>query len=289
MINDFAVVCNVGDNIWLHGLYICPDIDTIVYGLANMLDIEKGWGIKHDSFEFLKHLELLGEESWFRIGDKDLATHLVRTKMLRDGKSLSDITQLLCTRLGVNTRVMPATDNHIETRVVTELGEKHLQEFWVKHSASIEVKEIVFSGANRARPTLQALDAIKSSSMVIIAPANPVTSIAPILAVKGIRDLLAKVKNKCIALSPIIGNKAVSGPAEKYMQALGLEVSPFGVAKFYSDIVSRFVVHSSDQQYAGKIEDLGMKVYHTNIIMKDNKDESRLASYILGLQKSVHN
>lgn len=289
MINDFAVVCNVGDNIWLHGLYICPDIDTIVYGLANMLDIEKGWGIKHDSFEFLKHLELLGEESWFRIGDKDLATHLVRTKMLRDGKSLSDITQLLCTRLGVNTRVMPATDNHIETRVVTELGEKHLQEFWVKHGASIEVKEIVFSGANRARPTLQALDAIKSSSMVIIAPANPVTSIAPILAVKGIRDLLAKVKNKCIALSPIIGNKAVSGPAEKYMQALGLEVSPFGVAKFYSDIVSRFVVHSSDQQYAGKIEDLGMKVYHTNIIMKDNKDESRLASYILGLQKSVHN
>ncbi len=289
MTRDFAVVCNVGDNIWLHGLYICPDIDTIVYGLANMLDIEKGWGVKHDSFEFLKHLELLGEESWFRIGDKDLATHLVRTKMLRDGKSLSDITQLLCTRLGVNTRVIPATDNHMETRVVTEIGEQHLQEFWVKHGASMEVREIVYSGANRARPTLQTLDAIKSSSMVIIAPANPVTSIAPILAVKGIRDLLAKVKNKCVALSPIIGNKAVSGPAEKYMQALGLEVSPFGVAKFYSDIVSRFVIHSSDQQYAGKIEDLGMKVYHTNIIMNDNKDESRLASYILGLQESVHN
>jgi len=284
---DLAVVCNVGDNIWLHGLYICPDIDTIVYGLANMLDIEKGWGVRHDSFEFLRHLELLGGESWFRIGDKDLAMHLIRTKMLKDGKSLFDVTQWICSRFGVNTKVIPVTDNHMETRVVTEHGDMHLQEFWVKHNAGMEVKNIVYAGANKARPTLQALDAIKSSSMVIIAPANPVTSVAPMLAIKGIRDTLAKVKNKCVAISPIIGNKPISGPAPKYMRALDIEVSPYGVASFYSNIISRFIIHSSDQQYTSKIEDLGMKVHHTNIIMRDKKDESRLASYLLGLQKSV--
>lgn len=284
---DFAVVCNVGDNIWLHGLYICPDIDTIVYGLANMLDIERGWGVRHDSFEFLRHLELLGEESWFRIGDRDLATHLVRTKMLKDGKSLFDITQWICNKFGVNTKVIPVTENHMETRVVTENGDMHLQEFWVKHNACMEVNDIVYSGANRARPALQALDAIKSSSMVIIAPANPVSSIAPMLAIKGIRDTLTKVKNKCVAISPIIGNKPISGPAAKYMQALGIEVSPYGVAKYYSDVISRFIIHSSDQQYADRIEDLGIKVHYTNIIMNDRKDESRLASYLLGLQKSV--
>lgn len=285
---DFAVVCNVGDNIWLHGLYICPDIDTIVYGLSNMLDLERGWGVKQDSFEFLRQLELLGEESWFKIGDKDLAVHLLRSKMLKAGKSLLEITQWICSRFGVSTKIIPATDNHLETRIVTEEGEMHLQEFWIKRNANGKVKDVIYSGANKARPTLEALDAIKSSSMIIFAPANPVSSIGPILAIKGIRDALTKVKNKCIAISPVIGNKPISGPAAKYMQALGIEVSPYGVAKFYSDVISRFLIHTSDGQFASKIEDLGIKVYDTNIIMKDRKDESRLASYLLGLQKSVH-
>ena len=284
---DFVVVCNVGDNIWLHGLYVCPDIDTIVYGLANMLDIERGWGVRHDSFEFIRQLEFLGEESWFKIGDRDLATHLVRTKMLKAGKSLFDVTQRICSRYGVNTKIIPVTEQPMETKIVTENGDMHLQEFWVKHNAMMEVKDIIYSGANKARPSIGAIDAIKSSSMVIISPANPVTSIGPMLAIKGVRDILEKVKNKCVAISPIIGNKPISGPAAKYMQALGIEVSPYGVAAFYSDIISRFIIHSSDQQYASKIEDLGIKVNHTNIIMNDKKDESRLASYLLGLQKSV--
>lgn len=284
---DFVVVCNVGDNIWLHGLYICPDIDTIVYGLANMLDIERGWGVRHDSFEFIRQMEFLGEESWFKIGDRDLATHLVRTKMLKEGKSLFDVTQWMCSKYGVDAKVIPVTEQHTETKIVTEHGDMHLQEFWVKHNARMEVKDIIYSGTNKAKPSTQALDAIKSSSMIIIAPANPVTSIGPMLAIKGVRDALEKVKNKCLAISPVIGNKAFSGPAAKYMQALGIEVSPYGVASFYSDIVSRFVIDSSDQQYASKIEGLGIKVNHTNIVMKNMKDETRLASYLLGMQKSV--
>jgi len=284
---DFSVVCNVGDNIWIHGLYVCPDIDTIVYSLANMLDSDRGWGIKHDSFEFNRQLEILGEESWFNIGDKDLATHLVRTKMLRDGKGLFEITQWICNRFGVSTKIIPATESHMETRIVTEAGEMHLQEFWVKNHANGNVKAVTYYGANKTKPTLQALDAIKSSSMIIIAPGNPISSIAPILAIKGIKDLLMKMKNKCVAVSPIVGAQPVSGPAAKYMESVGVEVSPYGVAKFYSDIISKFVIHTSDRRYTSKIEDLGIKVYDTNIIMKDKGDESRLASYLLGLQRSV--
>jgi len=284
---DFSVVCNVGDNIWIHGLYVCPDIDTIVYSLANMLDSDRGWGIKHDSFEFNRQLEILGEESWFNIGDKDLATHLVRTKMLRDGKGLFEITQWICNRFGVSTKIIPATESHMETRIVTEAGEMHLQEFWVKNHANGNVKAVTYYGANKTKPTLQALDAIKSSSMILIAPGNPISSIAPILAIKGIKDLLIKMKNKCVAVSPIVGAQPVSGPAAKYMESVGVEVSPYGVAKFYSDIISKFVIHTSDRRYTSKIEDLGIKVYDTNIIMKDKGDESRLASYLLGLQRSV--
>ncbi len=284
---DFAVICNVGDNIWIHGLYVCPDIDTIVYALANMLDQDRGWGIKHDSFEFNRQLETLGEESWFNIGDKDLATHLVRTKMLRDGKGLFEITRLMCDRFRVNIPVIPVTENHIETRIVTEEGEMHLQEFWVKNKANDKVKSITYYGANKTKPTPQAVDALKLSKMIIIAPGNPISSIAPILAIKGMKDILVKLKNKCVAVSPIIGTEPVSGPAAKYMESVGVEVSPYGVAKYYSDVISKFVIHTSDRKYAAKIEELGVKVYDTNIIMKDKNDEDRLASYLTGLQKSV--
>lgn len=287
VVKDLSVICNVGDNIWLHGLYICPDIDTIVYALADILDLERGWGIKHDTFEFNRQLEILGEESWFNIGDRDLATHLVRTKLLRDGMTLFDITRHICNQLGAGAKVIPATESHMETRIVTEEGDMHLQEFWVKNHARDNVKEVVYNGANRAKPTTHALDAIKSSNMVILAPGNPISSIAPILAIKEIRDLLTRMKNKCVAVSPIIGSKPVSGPAAKYMEAAGLEVSPYGVAKFYSEIISKFVIHTSDRKYASKIESLGIKVYHTNIIMNNKDEENRLASYLFRLQKSV--
>jgi LPPG:FO 2-phospho-L-lactate transferase len=284
---DFAVVCNVGDNIWIHGLYVCPDIDTTVYALANMLDPERGWGIKHDSFEFNRQLGTLGEESWFNIGDKDLATHLVRTKMLRDGKGLFEITRWICDRFGVGIPVIPVTENHVETRIVTEEGEMHLQEFWVKNRANGQVKNVTYYGANKTKPTPQAVDALKSSKMIIIAPGNPISSIAPILAIKGMKDILVKLKNRCVAVSPIIGTEPVSGPAAKYMESVGVEVSPYGVAKYYSDVISKFVIHTSDKRYASEIEELDIKVYDTNIIMKDKDDEGRLASYLIGLQKSV--
>lgn len=286
-LTETSVICNVGDNIWLHGLYICPDIDTLVYGLANILDTERGWGIKHDTFEFLGQLERLGTDAWFKIGDRDLAMHMARTKMLRDGHGLLDITRRLCSRLGIGASVIPASEDHAETLVDTDHGRMHLQEFWVKHGARPRVKEVIYSGAGRARPTTDALGAIRSSNTVIVAPANPVSSIGPILAIKGMREALRKTRNKCMAVSPIIGNKPVSGPAAKYMRAMGLEVSPYGVASYYSDFISTFIMHTTDKQYAGRVEDLGVKANFANIIMDDGNAEARLASYLLGLQKSV--
>jgi LPPG:FO 2-phospho-L-lactate transferase len=278
---DLKVVSNVGDNIWLHGLYVCPDIDTIIYGLADMLDKRQGWGVKNDSFGFLRQMEMLGEEMWFKIGDRDLATHLLRTNMLKNGKNLSEITNWMRSRYAIAPKIIPATDNPMETKVVTDRGEMHIQEFWVKYGGEPNVLNIVYSGADRSRVNPRAIDALKRSKIIVIAPANPITSIGPILAIKGIRKELIAQKKKIIALSPMIGNEAVSGPAVKYMRAMDLQNSPIGVAKYYSDFVSKLIISASDWRLSTEINRLDIKAYETDIIMRNADDETRVALYLL--------
>jgi LPPG:FO 2-phospho-L-lactate transferase len=278
---DLKVISNVGDNIWLHGLYVCPDIDTIIYGLADMLDKRQGWGVKNDSFGFLRQMEMLGEEMWFKIGDRDLATHLLRTNMLKNGKNLSEITDWMRSRYAIAPKIIPATDNPMETKVVTDRGEMHIQEFWVKYGGEPNVLNIVYSGADRSRVNPRAIDALKRSKIIVIAPANPITSIGPILAIKGIRKELIAQKKKIIALSPMIGNEAVSGPAVKYMRAMDLQNSPIGVAKYYSDFVSKLIISASDWRLSTEINRLGIKAYETDIIMRNADDETRVALYLL--------
>ena len=278
---DLKVISNVGDNIWLHGLYVCPDIDTIIYGLADMLDKRQGWGVKNDSFGFLHQMEMLGEEMWFKIGDRDLATHLLRTNMLKNGKNLSEITNWMRSRYAIAPKIIPATDNPMETKVVTDRGEMHIQEFWVKYGGEPNVLNIVYSGADRSRVNPRAIDALKRSKIIVIAPANPITSIGPILAIKGIRKELIAQKKKIIAVSPMIGNEAVSGPAAKYMRAMDLQNSPIGVAKYYSDFVSKLIISASDWRLSTEINRLGIKAYETDIIMRNADDETRVALYLL--------
>ncbi|MFL6381289.1 MAG: 2-phospho-L-lactate transferase [Nitrososphaeraceae archaeon] len=278
---DLKVVSNVGDNIWLHGLYVCPDIDTIIYGLADMLDKRQGWGVKNDSFGFLRQMEMLGEEMWFKIGDRDLATHLLRTNMLKNGKNLSEITDWMRSRYAIAPKIIPATDNPMETKVVTDRGEMHIQEFWVKYGGEPNVLNIVYSGADRSRVNPRAIDALKRSKIIVIAPANPITSIGPILAIKGIRKELIAQKKKIIAVSPMIGNEAVSGPAAKYMRAMDLQNSPIGVAKYYSDFVSKLIISASDWRLSTEINRLDIKAYETDIIMRNADDETRVALYLL--------
>jgi len=279
--SDVNVVTNVGDNYWLYGMYICPDIDTITYGLADLLDQDKGWGIKKDTFGFLRQMEIFGEETWFRIGDRDTATHLTRTNMLKNGKSLSDITKWLSEKFSIEIKIIPVTDNSIETRIITPKGAMHLQEFWVKHRGMDSVDGIEYQGADKARPNPDAINAIHDASLVIIAPGNPLTSIGPMLAIKGIRKELSKKKNKVVAVSPIIGNSAISGPTGKYMEAAGMEVSAVGIAKMYADVCSNLIIDTKDRNQIKQIESLNINVHDTKIKMTNKQSEDVLAASIL--------
>ena len=279
--SNINVITNVGDNYWLYGMYICPDIDTITYGLSDLLDHDKGWGIKKDTFGFLRQMEIFGEETWFRIGDRDTATHLTRTNMLKNGKSLSEVTKWMCEKLAIETKIIPVTDNPIETRIITNKGEMHLQEFWVKHRGLDAVEGIEYQGAEKARPNPEAINAIQDSSLVVIAPGNPLTSIGPMLQIKGIRKELAKKKNKVVAVSPIIGNSAISGPAGKYMEAAGLEVSVVGVAKMYAHVCSNLVIDTKDHTHSKTIRSLNLNVHESKIKMQTKQSEDALAASII--------
>ena len=284
---DLTIISNVGDNIWLYGLYICPDIDIVIYGLADTLDEQQGWGIKNDSFGFLQQIRVLGEQAWFRIGDKDLATHVIRTSMLRAGKNLSEISEWMRIRYGISSKIIPATDSPIETRILTDKGEMHIQEFWVKYRGEPKVLEILYKGSNKAKINPQIIRAIKESEMVVIAPANPITSIAPILSIKVLKKNLINEREKTVAISPLIGEKAVSGPAVKYMKAMKLEISPVGIADYYSDFIGKFIISPTDYNLSSRIQNLGLKVYQTDILMKNKNDEIRLGSYLMKYIKSA--
>ena len=279
--SDINVITNVGDNYWLYGMYICPDIDTITYGLSDLLDQDKGWGIKKDTFGFLRQMEIFGEETWFRIGDRDTATHLTRTNMLKNGKSLSDITKWMSEKFAIEIKILPITDNSVETRIITDKGDMHLQEFWVKHRGMDEVKGIEYQGADKARPNTDAINAIHDSSLIVIAPGNPLTSIGPMLAIKGIRKELSKKKNKVVAVSPIIGNAAISGPTGKYMEAAGIEVSAVGIAKMYADVCSNLIIDTKDSKQIKQIESLNINVHDTKIKMTNKQAEDALGASIL--------
>jgi LPPG:FO 2-phospho-L-lactate transferase len=282
---DLVVVSNVADNIWLHGLYICPDIDTVIYGLSGLLDKSRGWGVSDDSFVFIEQMRRLGQDSWFRLGDKDLALHLVRTRLLNEGKSLSWITEWMRKKFSISAVILPASDHHFETRIVTSVGEMHIQEYWVKNHAELDILNIRYDGIEQADPSARTLDAIRNSDLIVIAPGNPISSIGPITSIPSIRKELELRKKEVIAVSPIVGNKALSGPASKYLLAMGIESSSVGIASFYSDISSNLVISESDKECENRIQRNGVDVYKTNIIMENEQDEIRLSNYILKIFK----
>lgn len=279
--SNISVVSNVGDNYWLYGLYVCPDIDTIIYGLADILDTDRGWGIKKDTTNFLRQMEIFGEETWFRIGDRDAATHLIRTNMFKNGKNLREITQWMCDRFAVSAKIIPVTDHSVETRITTERGDLHLQEYWVKHRGRDAVEGIKYVGVDKARPNPEAINAIHDAEFVVIAPANPLTSIGPMLQIKGVRKELVKKRRRVVAVSPLIGNDSISGPAADYMRAAGIEASSYGLAQMYSDVCGNMVIDKRDRHLTRKIEDIDMRVFETKITMKTRHAEDILASYII--------
>ena len=280
---ELTVIANTGDDIWIYGLYVSPDIDTILYLFSDLLDEDKYWGIRNDTFNTLSFLREMGIDTWFKLGDRDIGLHLQRTKRIHEGIEFSRITQELCSKLGIEATILPCSDNHIETRIITTKNEDiHFQEFWVKNKGNVDIKDVYIEGVKEAKVPPIVLDRIEDSDLIVIGPSNPITSIGPILNLEQIKNSLRKNRDKCIAISPIIGDRPISGPTSELMAALGKETTPLGVAKLYRDICDTFVVHETDEVTERKIEDeIGMKVLRHNIIFKDTKDAEKLAAFIL--------
>jgi len=262
---DLTVVANTADDDEFWGLLVCPDLDAVVYRLGGAFNDEAGYGVKDDSFKTLEALERLGEKAWFRIGDKDFATHLIRTDMLRRGRRLTETASDLCRRFDVNADVLPMTDERVRTRFTTDGGELSFQEYFVRERLAPALRRIDFEGIESAKPTPEVMSALASADLVVIGPSNPLISIAPILRVLG-----AHVpRDRTIAVAPIVGGVALKGPTVAMMQALGFEASPIAVAKMYAGVAAAFVVDSRDAALAPAIEALGYRSMVVDIVMTD--------------------
>ena len=278
---ELTGVVNVGDDLVIHGLQVCPDLDTITYSLAGLNNDELGWGLAGETWRVMTELERLGGESWFALGDRDLATHLYRTQRLRDGATKTDVAAELCEHFGVRVRLLPITNDPVSTEFDTDIGRLSFQDYFVRHAHSVAVSAVHVAGAELARPTPEALQALEHATRLVIAPSNPLISIDPILKVAGVRDLVARRRDDVVAVSPIIAGRALKGPADRLLSELGHEVSVLGVVDFYDDLVGTWIIDEHDAHYAAAIEDRGMKVIVTTTVMADPTHARQLAEAVV--------
>jgi len=264
----------------MFGLHISPDIDIVTYTLAGIVDEQKGWGVKDDTFQCLEMLKKLGLDTWFALGDKDLATHILRTEMLEKGYTLTQTTENISRALGLQVKVLPMTNEKFQTWIRIKDGLVHFEEYFVKRSSKDDVLGVEFIGALNAEPAPDVIEALMISEKIVICPSNPIVSIGTILSVKGIRDALRQTNAKIVGVSPIVAGATIKGPADKMLAGLGYEVSAYSVAKLYADFLDIFVIDVKDTEQAHQIRQLGLEVKVTNTIMKtlDNK---------IGLAKTV--
>ena len=278
---DLTVVSNVGDNLWIHGLYVCPDIDIAVYTLAGVSDARRGWGLEADTFTVLGQLGFLGKETWFALGDRDLATHIVRTAAIREGKTLTQATEELSQSLGLKARVLPVTDSPLETRISTPGGEIGLQDFWVRRRGRPRVTGVRYGGAEAASVTAEVKEAIRGADAVVVCPANPITSIGPMLAVGGLTESLASTSARVAALSPMVGRSPFSGPAAKLMKGTGVTPDSLGVVRLYLGFLDAVVIDRRDEGMARRIRDLGVRCRTSDTSLSSPAAEKRLARELL--------
>jgi LPPG:FO 2-phospho-L-lactate transferase len=278
---DLTVIVNTGDDVNWWGLHVSPDIDSILYALADQLSLERGWGVENDSFRCLERMKYFGQPDWFSLGDLDLATHLTRTSLLGSGKSLSAVTAELAGKMGVRVSVLPMSDDRVATMLDTAHGTLNFQEYFVRDRHQVEVRAVRFEGAEHARPAAGVIPSIENAEAVILAPSNPVTSIGPILAVPGIREALRRTEAPVAAVSPIVGGNAVSGPAGVLMKRKGWPSTIAGVAQAYEDFLDVLVVDLEDHADADHLREGGLHVLCANTIMKSLEDKQELARFTL--------
>lgn len=280
--NRLSVIVNTGDDEEFYGLHVSPDLDTVVYTLAGAVNPAAGWGLRDETFNALGALERFYGRAWFHLGDRDLATHLFRTERLRAGEPLSRVTAEIARRFGVRARVMPMSDDRVRTFVkVRGRAAMPFQEYFVRRRFRGAVERVELRGAARARPLGAALAAIRDSAAVILAPSNPFVSIGPILALAGMREAIRRARPRAAAISPIVGGKAVKGPADRMLRGLGHEASALGVARLYRGLCAVFVLDNADRRAAPAIERMGMRAVVTDTIMADQARAARLADVVL--------
>lgn len=276
-----TVIGNTGDDLDCWGLHVSPDLDTVTYALAGLLDPVKGWGVRDETFHCLQAMARLGHETWFQLGDRDLATHLHRTALLREGRSLSEATEALRRALGVPSRILPMSDDPVRTRIHTPDGWLAFQEFFVREKAKVEILEVSYDGAETARPGQGVLEAIQGAEAVIVCPSNPITSVGPILAVPGILEALRATRAQTLAITPIVGGAPVSGPAGRLMAVRGFPVSALGVAACYRGWLDVLVVDRQDAGLVSSLETMGVRAVAAETLMTDEEREVALARTVL--------
>ena len=274
---DITIIGNVGDDTNVNGLHVSPDLDIVTYTLAGLVDKRKGWGFRGDTFHCQALLRKYGFETWFNLGDRDLATHIYRTEELHRGRRLSEVTADLVSRLGLRVKLLPASDDLLQTYVLSGGRQMHFQEYMVKRKTTPKVQGVVFRGAESARPAKHVAESIARAGGIIVCPSNPIVSIGAILAVRGIKSALGKTTAKVVGISPIIGGKTVKGPADKLMKAVGVEASALGVAESYRGFLDTLIIDRVDRELAPDIKATGIKPIVTNTLMKTMADKVRLA------------
>jgi LPPG:FO 2-phospho-L-lactate transferase len=280
--NTLTIIGNTGDDDLFFGLLVSPDIDSLVYLFSNQLDIAKFWGVEDDSFKTLQHLEVMKEETWFKLGDKDLALHLTRNRLLSAGYTLSEATNEICSRLGITAKIIPMSDDSVKTVMLNEKNEKFsFQEYTVKFREKIKVTAVRYEGSEDAKANREAIEAIRNSQVIILGPSNPITSIGPMLSLQELRKALSDSKAKVIAISPLDSGKAFSGPAAQLLKDLGFEASSLGIAKLYKDFLDIMVISTNDTKLIDDIQNLGIQVVCTDISLKTKVDQINLARVIL--------
>jgi LPPG:FO 2-phospho-L-lactate transferase len=276
--SEITAVVNTGDDLRWWGLNVSPDLDSITYALAGVLSAERGWGVEGDTFYCLEAMRRSGALAWFQLGDRDLATHIFRTQLLAEGKTLTEATAIISGSLGIAAQILPMTDASVETRVLTASGELGFQEYFVRERYQVTVEAVRFDGAAGASPAPGVVEAIAAAEMVLLSPSNPVTSIGPILAVAGIREALWETRAPIGAISPIVDGAAVSGPAAELMRVQGLPASIEGVAQAYSDFLDVLIIDERDGGNVANIERMGIRCLVAQTIMKTLTDKAALAS-----------
>lgn len=278
---SLTAIVNTADDFALYGLRISPDIDTVMYTLAGLANPETGWGIAGDTRATLDAIARYGEDPWFQLGDQDFATHILRTQYLRDGASLTAVTLRLAQALGIATPILPMADAPVATEVRTAQGWLDFQQYFVARRHADDVLDVRFAGIELARPSERVLAAIAEADLIVFCPSNPVVSIGPILKVPGMRDAIEAAGAPVVAVSPIIGGKALKGPADRMLAAAGVEVSPLGVARSYDGLIDGILIDDEDRELAAAIGELGVQVGVANTIMGDRDDRVRLAHELL--------